>query len=244
MTRLALLFVVFLSTLLHAEVRVQTKSKGEIKGQKVEYKTGTLNIYPEQGNKFHVKISINDVISVDQVEPSQVKLLAKYYLEGKQKLIANDKGINVLDSNYETGWGKKSAFYLIMAFVKDKKFKDAEDVLKKALVALPGKNDKEDRLLLKLAQSYLHYERGNPKFLMDDLNNLKVPESSLGKMFYYQLQGHLLEADAKPSQAVLSYYKGIMLGVKSQERVKIQGRIAAIYKKDNDPRQLPDLNKI
>ena len=243
MTRLALILI-FVSCLLKAEVKIQTKSEGELSGDVVQYETGKLNLYPKKGNNFHVKIEIDDVISIDSQEPTQVKLLAKYYLEGKGKLIANKKGLNVLEQNYATGWGKRSAFYLAMSFIKNEQYNEAENVLKKAAVHLPGTKDSEDRLLLKLAQSYLYFERGNPKFIIDDLNKLKVPETALGKMFYYQLQGRLLEIDSKAPEAVLAYYKGIMFGVKSQDRTRIQSRIEQIYKSQNDPRRLPDLNKI
>ena len=243
MTRLVLLLV-FLTSVLNAEVKVKTKTKGLLIAHKVEYKSGKLNIYTEKDSKFTIKLNIEDVVSIDQREPSQAELLKKYYLEGKHKLIANDKGVKVLEANFGTGWGKKSAFYLAMSFIKGKQFKKAEGVIKTARIHLPGLNDKEDTLLLKLAESYLHFERGNPKFLLSDLQKVSVPQSALGKMFYYQLQGRLLELNEKSGEAVLSYYKGIMLGVKSQERVHIQERILAIYKTQNDPRSLPNLNNI
>lgn len=243
MSRLALLLV-FVSTLLNAEVKVQTKTKGEITCDKVEYSTGMLKVFPEKDNKFHIKVQIEDVISVDHQEPVQVKLLEKYFLEGKGNLIANDKGQKVLEENYHTGWGRKSAFYLIMAFIKNKEFHAAEKLLKQALNQLPGLNDKEDRLLLAIAQSYLNFERAKPKFILADLDKISVPQTALGKMFYYQLQGRVLEEDMKSTEAVIAYYKGIMFGVKSEERAQIQDRIEHIYKLQSDPRKLPDLNKI
>lgn len=233
------LLVLFTSFTMMAGVKIKSHSKGILSGEQVEYSTGVVKLFLKKGDTNSINLPVNDVAFIEQPKPDLVKFLQKAFEEGKHEAIA-EKGAVILGQNYVTGWGKKCAFYYIISLIEEKKLTEAEKAVKKAKIQIPGIDNTEDNKLISLAEKYLQYAKnGQVK-----LDNLKAPESPLGKLYFYKLEGLLFEADMKDSLAVISYYKSLLLGAKTAESVKVQKRIENIYKEQGDPRKLPDLSKI
>lgn len=239
-----LLSLLFLGTSLFADVKVVTFTEGTKVGDKVEYATGNILLYPEADNNFKHRIALQSVKAVVQNETSSAKFLREAFLKGKYKAIVSGTGAGLLKKNFHTGWGQKCAFYLAMSYMKENKLEEASQVIKTGKSQVAGENLIEDKLLLELAGKYLEFAKNNKLLNMISFKKVKVPEFALGKMFYYQLEGMLLEREEQDSLAVLAYYKGIFLGVKSLERKEVVARVERIYKNQGDPRKLPDLNKL
>ena len=242
--KMLLSILVVLATSLYSDVQVVTVNEGVKTGFKVDYGAGNILLFPKEGSDFKHRIGRQNVKAVIQRETTTAKFLRNAFLEGKFPAIASETGEDLCKKNFHTGWGKKSAFYLAMSFIKNNKLSEAEKVIKESRTYIPGENETEDRILLNLASKYLAFAKNNKNLKLTELDSSKVPESNLGKLYYYKLQGQLLERDNKESLAVLSYYKGIFLGVKSEERKILLSKIEAIYKKQQDPRKLPDLNNL
>ena len=233
------LLLVFTSVTMMAGVKIKSHSKGILSGERVEYSTGKVKLFLKKSDTNSINLPVNDVVYVEQPKPDLVKFLQKAFEDGKHDAIAQ-KGAVILGQNYETGWGKKCAFFYIISLIEEKKLAEAEKVIKKAKIQIPGIENSEDNKLISLAEKYLQYAKKDQV----KLANLKTPESPLGKFYFYKLEGQLFEADMKDSLAVISYYKSLLLGAKMAESAKVQKLIENIYKEQGDPRKLPDLSKI
>lgn len=238
------LILFMLGTGLFAEVKIVTTDDGVKVGHKAEYAAGNIHFYPKPDSDFKHLIGIQKIKAIIQDETDSSKFLRQAFLKGKFLAIASDTGYTLFKKNFHTGWGKKSAFYLAISYIKMGKFEDASKVIKEGKAQIAGENEAEDRLLLDVASLYVEFGKNKKQFKLASFKRVKTPESSLGKLYYYQLEGDLLTRDEKVSIAVLSYYKGIFLGIKSTERKVVLAKIEKIYKSQNDPRKLSGLNNL
>ena len=187
-----LIMYLILCSSLAADVKVMTTDGKVETGHKVEYGAGNILLYPKENSDFKHRISLQKVTAVVQKETSSSGFIKDAFLKGKFAAVASDKGLQLAKKNFHTGWGKKSYFYLTMSYIKVKKFEEASKVLKQGRAQIAGEEDKEDRLLLEIAENYLNFSKNEKHYKMTSFKTMNVPESSLGKMYYYQLEGILL----------------------------------------------------
>lgn len=243
MNKMLILMLMFTAHVF-AEVKVITVNDGIKTGHKVEYGAGNIILFPKEDSDFKQRIGRQLVKAVVQQETNSAKFLRNAFYKGKFPAIASDTGEGLFTKDFHTGWGKKSAFFLAMSHIKVKKFEDAARIIKKGKTQIPGENDSEDNSLLRIAEAFLKNSQKPGSLTLAEFNKAEVPNSALGKMYFYKLQGLLLENESKDSLAVLSYYKSIFLGEQSEEKKIVTGLIQKIYIKQQDPRKLPDLSSL
>jgi predicted negative regulator of RcsB-dependent stress response len=147
------------------------------------------------------------------------------------------RGKDFLEQQNFCGWGKRLVVYYAYALIKTGNLVEAKKQLRSATAMVPGIDDALDKELLKIVEAYAEVAEGNVKGGVAKMDDLVEKMRAEVKPFLYNLQADLLVADGKQQEAVITYYKVLLLDKTNPwQREYAKSKISEIYKQTNDPR--------
>ena len=206
-----------------------------LRGPEVTYKGGKVHLaIGEMGTTGYEIDKISKIVSP---MPTRLRQMWGAFLAGKFDLVAGKAGQAVMEEQRFLGWGKRAAFAYGYSLIKTGKAKEAQPVLRRSNGYVRGGDDKLDKQLValglaaaELANNKDSAAKSQIKKIVKDL----LPES---KPIYYNIEGDLFTKAGDENQAVLSYYKTLLLdNTNPYERAYAKAKIQAVYKKLKDPR--------
>ncbi|MCM8542735.1 MAG: hypothetical protein NE328_20885 [Lentisphaeraceae bacterium] len=206
-----------------------------LRGPSVEYRGGKVHLsLGEQGTTGYDIDKIQKIISP---MPTNLRKMMNAFVAGRYELVAGKAGASVMEELRFLGWGKRAAFAYGYSLVKIGKPKEGQPVLSRAAGYVRGSDDALDKQLISLALASA--EMANNKNSAAKSQIQKVVKDLLpeAKPLYYNIEGDLFSKAGDENQAVLSYYKTLLLDqTNPYERKYAKEKIQAIYKKLKDPR--------
>ena len=212
-------------------------------GPEVTYKGGRVHLALGQGGT--VGYEIDKITKIVSPMPTRLRQMWGAFLGGNFNAVAGAAGEKVVEEQKFLGWGKRSAFAYGQSLIKEGKFKEAQPIFSRAFGYVRGVDDKLDNQLLTLgiaAAELANNKDANAKKGIAKVVKELEPEA---KAIYYNIEGDLFMKDGDENQAILSYYKTLLLDkTNPYERAYAKSKIQAVYKKLKDPRaeQIKSLN--
>ena len=238
---LTLIFAVSLSAT--AQVKVYKPGGKVLEGSEVKYKTGKIVLAMSTGgNTLH---DVTQVLRIESPMDGRKAGMWKRLLAGDFELVGGDAGKTLEETNRFLGWGKRIAFAYCYSLIKNGNLKEAMTILGRAGGYMRGTNDKLDSQLITIALAYADFANGSSSRALKKLDSVANNLEQEARPFFYNLQGDILTKMDKTSQAVLAYYKTVLLDKTSgYERGYAKAKITDIYTKQGDTARAAKVKKL
>ena len=214
-----------------------------LRGPSLEYRGGKVHLALARGGSTGYDIDrIGKIVSP---MPTKVRQMWNAFLTGSFEKVATPYGKKVMEDNRFLGWGKRAAFAYGYSLIKLGKAKEGQPVLSRAGGYVRGTDDKLDAQLIALGVAAAEMSNNKKKDAKQQLQKVVKDLRPEAKAFYYNIEGDIFIKEGDENQAVLSYYKALLLDKSNPyERAYAKTKIQAVYKKLKDPRaeQIKSLN--
>ncbi|MCM8525207.1 MAG: hypothetical protein NE327_01735 [Lentisphaeraceae bacterium] len=206
-----------------------------LRGPSVEYRGGKVHLsLGEQGTTGYDIDKIQKIVSP---MPSNLRKMMNAFYAGRYELVAGKAGLSVVEELRFLGWGKRAAFAYGYSLIKIGKPKEGQPVIRRAAGYVRGSDEALDRQLLSLASASAELANNKDSAAKSEIAKVVKDLLPEAKPIYYNIEGDLYSKAGDENQAVLSYYKTLLLDqTNPYERHYAKEKIQAIYKKLNDPR--------
>lgn len=214
-----------------------------LRGPSVEYRGGKVHLALGPGGS--TGYDIDKVQKIVSPMPSNVRNMWNAFLSGRFDKVATPFGKQVMEENRFLGWGKRAAFAYGYSLVKLGKAKEGKPVLTRAGGYIRGTDDKLDEQMIDLGIAAAEMSENKTDAAKKALQKIAKDLEPEAKAIYYNIEGDIFIKGGDENQAVLSYYKALLLDKSNPyERAYAKTKIQAVYKKLNDPRaeQIKNLN--
>ena len=211
-----------------------------IKGYSVKYKGGRIHLQFSTG-KGTTGYRIDQVSMIKAPKPRELKMVETWIKSGQfskvVQVIESPKGSVIYKNQQFLGWGKKFTYSYCYALIKKGRLADAEPLLRTAAGLVAGPEDKADKQMIEICKVAIDvakkkYSAGKTK-LAAQVKKLEVD----CKPYFYNLQGDILSAENKAQEALIAYYKALLLDRSNPwQRGYAKEKITEVYKATNDPR--------
>lgn len=237
-----LIFAVSISAA--AQIKLYKPGGQVLEGSGVEYKSGKI-VLQMKGGTGKTLHDVTQILKIESPFDGSKAGMWRRFLGGDFKLVGGPAGKKLQDENRFLGWGKRIAFAYCYALIKNGNVKEAVTILGRANACMRGVNDKLDSQLISIALAYADLANGSAPRAMKKLDSIAKDLEEDARPFFYNLQGDILTKMDKTSQAVLAYYKTILLDQTSgYERGYAKTKITEIYTKQGDTARVAKLKKL
>jgi hypothetical protein len=232
-----LILMLFLSYLpLFADVTIEMNDSTKVVCKEVDGSGSILKIMT--AGKGVMNKSFKEVKKIIQPAPAAVASMIKAFNNKKFKAVASEKGKNILKKYRNSGWGQRLSYIYAVSLMRSNQVDEASKVLSIAKTYIAGEFDEEDIVLIDIALCEFLYLKKKYELVTAKMQRIKIPNSKYVKVYFYNLQGRIMEALNKENLAVIDYYKAVLLGDVHPDRDTSAAQINAIYKKQGDVRVL------
>ena len=226
-----------------AQIKIYKAGGKVLEGKSITYKSGKVVLEMKEGGKtLH---DITQILKIDSPFDGSKASMWKKFLVGDFKLVGGKAGKGLEETNRNLGWGKRIAFAYCYSLIKNGNTKDAIAILGRANGYLRGLNDKLDSQLITISLAAIDFANGAAPRALKKLDGIAASLEEDARPYFYNLQGDILSKMDKGSQAVLAYYKTILLDRTSRyEHGYAKSKITEIYKSQGDTARIAKLNKL
>ncbi len=214
-------------------------------GTEVLYKSGKVQLSTGKGSGLN-NYDIDKVSKIVSPKPMKVRQMETAFAVGNFVAVAAPAGEAVVEEYRFLGWGKRAAFLYGYALYRTGKLNEAQNIFSKAQGHIRGVEDDLDTQLLIIGMAALdvaNKKLSSAKTQLKKISGKLLPET---KSYFYNIEGDILMQEGDDTQAVLSFYKALLLDDSNPyEKGYAVSKIQSIYKKLNDPRveQIKNLTK-
>jgi len=206
-----------------------------LRGPSVQYRGGKIHLALARGGS--TGYDIDRVSKIVSPMPTSVRQMWNAFLMGSFSKVATPAGLKVMEANRFLGWGKRAAFAYGYSLIKIGKAKEAKPVLTRAGGYVRGTDDKLDAQMIALGIAAAEMSGGKQDAAKRQLDKVVKDLQPEAKGVYYNIEGDIFIKNGDENQAVLSYYKALLLDKSNPyERAYAKTKIQAVYKKLKDPR--------
>ena len=241
---LIILFVSLISLGINAQENQMTRASNiEIhignkvyKGPEISYRGGRVHLAIGDGNSGTTGYEIDKISRIISPMPNGVRSMWNAFLMGKFALVAKHGG-KIMEEQRFLGWGKRACFAYGYSLVKEGKHKEAGPILSRAFGYVRGGEDKLDNQLINLGIAAAELANNKSNAAKSQIKKVVKDLEPQAKALYYNIEGDLFAKAGDENQAVLSYYKALLLdNANPYERAYAKTKIQGVYKKLKDPR--------
>ena len=236
-----LLAVTFSAT---AQIKIYKLGGKVLEGPKVTYKTGkvVLSMKGGEGSTLH---DVTQILRIESPLDGSKANMWKRFLAGDFELVGGKAGKGLQDANRFLGWGKRIAFAYCYSLIKNGDTANATQILGRVGGYMRGNNDVLDMQLITIALAYVDFVNGATPRAQKKLDGIASKLEEDARPFFYNLMGDILAKQDKTSQAVLAYYKTVLLDKTSPyEKDYAKSKITEIYKKQGDTARVAKLKNL
>lgn len=206
-----------------------------LRGPEITYRGGRVHLAIGEGSGT-TGYEIDKIQKIVSPMPTKVRSMWRAFLAGKFDTVAKF-GKSVMEEQRFLGWGKRAAFAYGYSLIKTGKFKEAQPVLSRSFGYVRGSDDNLDKQLVSMAMAAAEVTNGKHSAASTMLKKFVKDLLPEAKPLYYNIEGDLFLKAGDESQAVLSYYKTLLLDqTNPYERGYAKAKIQGVYKKLKDPR--------
>jgi tetratricopeptide (TPR) repeat protein len=214
-------------------------------GTDVEYKAGKVQLKIGTSSAS-TGYEIDKITRIVSPMPAKVRSMLAAYEAGNFQVVASAVGATVVEEQKFLGWGRRVSFLHGYSLYRTGKINEAQNIFSKAQGHIRGVDEELDGQLLALGVAAC--ELANKKLSVAKANLKKIVEKLRpeAKSIFYNLEGDILMQEGDDNQAILSYYKALLLDDSNPyEKGYAISKIQSIYSKLNDPRaqQIKELTK-